>query len=138
KDMAEGIVAARSTDGGKSWTFQSEVLAYTPADPSNPNDDGEGHPFLIDVGGQTLLYTLDRSAANVDSAGLFVRAIAPTAADPLAGAPATAQPGSSAVQRTSGLQTPDGIVAVVPGASSTITVLYVAKDVSVTPNVVSV
>jgi hypothetical protein len=137
KDKAEAIVAASSSDGGRSWTFQSQVLRYDP-DPAMPNDDGEGHPFVLSVGGQTLLYTLDRSMGNVDSAGLFVRAIAPSAADPLAGAPATAAPGSSSVQRTVGLATPDGIVAVVPGSSNPLTVLYVAKDVSQTPNVVSV
>jgi hypothetical protein len=42
------------------------------------------------------------------------------------------------VQRTVGLATPDGIVAAVPGTSNPLTVLYVAKDISVTPNVVSV
>jgi hypothetical protein len=129
KDLAEAVVAARSTDGGKSWTFQSQVLSWT------TNDAGEGHPFVTELGGQSYLYTLDRATGFVDSAGLFVHSIAATAGDPLAGAPAAANPGSTG-QRTVGLTTPDGIIAVVPGAGMRI--LYLAKDISQTPNVVSV
>jgi hypothetical protein len=137
KDQAESIVAARSTDGGKSWTVQSEVLRYTPP-AASPNDTGEGHPFVIALGGQTLLYTLDRSTGNVDSAGLFVRTVTPGASDPLAGAPATASPGDTSVQRTVGLTDPDGIIAVIPGTSNPLRVLYLSKDITPTPQVTSV
>jgi hypothetical protein len=128
KGMAEAIVAARSTDGGRTWTFQSQVLS------ESGDDTGEGHPYVWSVGGQTLLYTLDRGA-GVDSLGLFVRSLAPTGSDPLAGAPSSATPGSSGTPRTAGLLDPDGIIAAVPGTQ---TILYVSKDISVTPNVVSV
>jgi hypothetical protein len=99
------------------------------------SDAGEGHPFVWSLGSQTLLYTLDRATGSVDNLGLFVRSIAPTGSDPLAGAPAAATPGASSTPRTVGLLDPDGIIAVVPGTQ---TILYVAKDISVTPNVVSV
>jgi hypothetical protein len=135
KDLGEAIVAATSTDGGRSWTFQSQALVYTP-DPAAPDDLGEGHPFVWSIGGHTYLYTLDRSTGAVDALGLLVREIAPTAADPLAGAPADADPGSTTVQRTVGLSDPDGILAIVPGAPGQLMVLQ--KDVSVTPNVVTV
>jgi hypothetical protein len=139
KDKTEGIVSARSTDGGKTWAFQSQVLAYTPP-AAKPNDDGEGHPYVLSAGGRTFLYTLDRSAAAVDNMGLIVRMLAPSPGDPLAGVSAVAQQGVQAPQRTVGLTNPDGIIDVVPGSggSQATRVLYLEKEISVTPNVVTV
>lgn len=134
KDLGEAIVAAYSTDRGRSWTFQSQALTYTP--PSDkPNDDGLGHPFVMDVGGRTLLYTLDREPSHADRAGLIVHEIF-TDGDPLAGAPGVARPGATDYLRTDGLANPDGIIDVVGGWPTT--VLYLAKDVSVRPNVTTV
>lgn len=141
KDTREAVVAASSTDGGRTWTFQSEVLRYdSPSltDAGAADDAGEGHPFVMTIGGHTYLYTLDRSAANVDSAGLIVREITPTSNDPVAGAPMLSQQGSSTVTRTTGLASPDGILAIVPGTSSPTKVLYVAKVLTSTPYVVTV
>jgi hypothetical protein len=128
KDNNEAIVAAVSDDAGRSWTFQQEVLRLTNDCPASEavtrgNDDGQGHPFVLAVGGVTRLYTLDRSAGNVDAAGLVVHALAPSPAAPLTPAPALLD----VPQRTTGLLSPDGIFAVVPGAQPT-TVLYLQKQ----------
>jgi MYXO-CTERM domain-containing protein len=136
KSTVESIVSAKSDDGGANWTFLSEVLRLDTS--SGASDAGEGHPFVMTVGGTTYLYTLDRGT-GVDSEGLFVRPLSPTAANPLAGAPATATPSSTTTQRTVGLTNPDGILAVVPGTTgSAVQVLYVQKNVSVSPNVTTV
>jgi MYXO-CTERM domain-containing protein len=124
----EAIVAATSTDLGRTWTFKSKVADFAPElvdDAAAPSDVGEGHPFVATFNGTTYLYTLDRSAGFLDSAGLIVRAITPNDADPLNGAPALAQLGDRAPRRTSGLASPDGIFAVIPGQPNT--VLYLEK-----------
>jgi hypothetical protein len=81
KDINEAIVAAKSTDNGKTWTFQQEVFDLTQACPldatkTNPNaaqaDNGFGHPYVVDVGGVSRLYVLDRSDASIDNLGLVV------------------------------------------------------------------
>jgi MYXO-CTERM domain-containing protein len=141
KDVEEAVVAAISHDRGATWTFQSKTLDFlSPSlanDAAAADDSGEGHPFVMTVGGKTRLYTLDRSATYVDSAGLVVRELSPTMGDPLAGAPGMAQQGASAPARTSGMLHPDGIIGVVPGSNPT-KVLYLEKDISVTPNVTRV
>ena len=40
KDTDEGVVAASSKDGGKTWTFQDKVLELTTKCPTNPNTEG--------------------------------------------------------------------------------------------------
>jgi hypothetical protein len=128
KDDDEAIVAATSFDGGQSWVFQQEVLELSTACPksdadTNGNDDGQGHPYVMTVAGQTFLYTLDRTANNVDSAGLVVHALTPAPDAPLAPTPAS----FDVTGRTTGLSSPDGILAVVPGSQPT-TILYLQKQ----------
>jgi hypothetical protein len=135
KDDNEAIVAASSDDGGRSWVFEQQALEMTAACPKSDadqlgSDDGLGHPYVLSVGGVTRLYTLDRSADHVDSAGLVVHALA--GGGPLDGAPSALD----VPQRTSGLIDPDGIIDVVPGVAPT-TVLYLQKqlggDVALAP-----
>lgn len=146
KDTNEGIVAAKSTDNGLTWTFQQEVLDLTQACPvdqthTNPNaaqaDNGYGHPYVIEVGGVARLYNLDRSDASIDNLGLVVTpltnniaALLAQPATPLAPAAQTipaAVDGGTGPTRTTGLLNPDGIVALVPGSSPT-QILYVQKQ----------
>jgi hypothetical protein len=144
KDTNEGIVAASSTDGGKTWTFQQDALYLTEACPAddtqtNPNatavDDGYGHPYVVETAGATRLYTLDRSANNIDNLGLIVIPLTATMAQlqtgtqtmPLAPAPKDGPVAGAGLTRTTGLLNPDGILGVVPGMTPT-TVLYVEKQ----------
>jgi hypothetical protein len=80
----EAIAAAKSSDGGRTWTFQQQVASLSPDCPSsNPaagNDDGEGHPHLISFLGTTWLYLLDRRNYYVDNAGLIVQRLTPNIA----------------------------------------------------------
>ena len=77
----EAIVAASSTDGGQTWTFQQQVASLTTDCPtSNPaagNDVGEGHPHTVSFLGTTWLYLLDRRNDYVDNAGLIVQRLTP-------------------------------------------------------------
>jgi hypothetical protein len=95
KDADEAIVAATSTDNGRDWTYRGEALEQNPGDcPSaDTNDDGQGHPFVMTVGGRTYLYTLERAAGDNAGVGLLVHQLTPTATNPLAGAPAVEKTG---------------------------------------------
>jgi hypothetical protein len=145
KDTNEGVVAASSSDGGKTWTFQQDAMYLTEACPAddtqtNPNttaaDDGYGHSYVVDAGGVSRLYLLDRSAASTDNLGLIVIPLtatraqleAGTQAQPLAPAPTDGPVAGAGLTRTTGLLNPDGILGVVPGMSPT-TILYVQKQV---------
>jgi hypothetical protein len=90
KDADEAVEVARSTDQGKDWTYEGEALEQNPgACPSGDiNDDGNGHPFVLTVGGVTRLYTLQRSAGDQQGVGMLVHTLSPTASNPLNGAPA--------------------------------------------------
>ena len=167
KEINEAIVAANSTDGGKTWQFQQIALVLTNAVPLSPQstnpdsnlaDDGFGHPAVLrivdpdplptpTVGGEpplptptavqgalpdTFLYTLDRSTDAVHRLGLVVSALSPTADAPLNGALANIPlvndfTDESQVVRTQGLKNPDGILAVVPGTTKPVKVLYIQK-----------
>ncbi len=89
KDADEAIVAARSTDHGVTWNVTGMALdqnqGYCPT--ADTNDDGEGHPFVMNVAGSTDLYTLQRPAGDNTGIGLLVHAVNPAAADPLSGLP---------------------------------------------------
>ena len=89
KDADEAIVSAKSTDQGQTWNVTGEALdqnqGYCPT--ADANDDGEGHPFVMSVGGSTNLYTLQRPAGDNTGIGLLVHAVSPSAADPLTGLP---------------------------------------------------
>ena len=95
KDADESIVAARSTDNGKDWTYEGQALeqnsGYCPS--ADINDDGQGHPNVITVGGVSRLYTLNRPSGDNDGVGLLVHNLTPTSDNPLAGLPATEQVG---------------------------------------------
>ena len=96
KEINEAIVAATSTNAGQTWTFQQMVEQLTTECPnsdantanSGGNDDGEGHPTVINYGGSTILYTLDRVTPHVDSDGLIVHQITPRGANALNPLPA--------------------------------------------------
>ena len=80
----EAVMAAKSSDGGLTWTYQQMVASLSPDCPtSNPaagNDDGEGHPHTISFLGTTWLYLLDRRNNYVDNAGLIVQRLTPNIA----------------------------------------------------------
>ena len=96
KNINEAVVAATSTDAGQTWTFQQMVEQLTTECPnsdantanSGGNDDGEGHPSVINYGGSTILYTLNRITPHVDSDGLIVHQILPRGANALNPLPA--------------------------------------------------
>jgi hypothetical protein len=118
RNMEEAVVAARSYDGGRSWGFVQEALDFNPnptPDPLKGNENGQGHPYIIHVGGEILLYTLDRTPGVKDVGGLIVHKLSPTRHEPLRGAPANETPLSLATLRTTGLLNPEGIIGRVPG-----------------------
>ena len=146
KDINEAIVAAKSSNGGLTWTFQQSALTLTEACPAdatktNPDthqaDNGYGHPYVLEVGGVTRLYVLDRSDASSDEMGLVVTQLTHDMASlrtqpdgPLAPAPVDipiANDGGAGPMRTVGLKNPDGILGVVAG-SSPLRILYVQKQ----------
>ena len=95
KDADEAIVVGHSTDG-VNWTYEGEALEQNPGlcPSADVNDDGEGHPNVIDIGGTTRLYTLQRPAGDNPGIGMLVHTLtAPTSADPLNGVPGTEQVG---------------------------------------------
>src|SRR6516165_3859826 len=58
RNINEATVAAISTDGGRTWQFQQEVLELTdqcpPADTQDlNNDNGLGHPYVMTIQGIT-------------------------------------------------------------------------------------
>jgi hypothetical protein len=89
KDADEAIVVASSTDNGQDWTYQGEALeqnqGYCPS--ADINDDGQGHPNVITVGGTTYLYTLQRPAGDSNGVGMLVHTLTSSGADTLAGLP---------------------------------------------------
>ena len=145
KDINEAVVAAHSTDGGRSWTFQDEVLELRTTCPTQANkepdgekdaviinnvynnadngdDDGQGHQFIINIAGHTYLYTLDRAVGHIDSDDLYIHELFPQPGDPLHGAPRMNDGPTDSTSglpeipfHTTGLKNPDGILGVVPG-----------------------
>jgi hypothetical protein len=95
KDADEAIVAAKSTDGGLTWTAEGEALEQNPGycPSGDTNDDGEGHPFVADLGGGSSLYTLQRAVGDYAGTNLLVNPVNPSASNPLAGDTATASVG---------------------------------------------
>ena len=130
RNMEEAVVAARSVDGGRSWTFLDKALTFNPnptPDPLAGNENGQGHPYVMRVKGQFLLYTLDRTPGVKDVGGLIVHRIAPTLRHPLRGAPNNEMPLALATLRTSGLLNPDGIIGHIPH-SSPMTIIYLQRE----------
>ena len=98
KDADEAIIAATSTDNGQSWTYQGEALEQNPGycPTGDTNDDGEGHPNVISVGGTSRIYTLPRAAGDNAGTGMLVHALTGGESHPLAGVPATESTGIDA------------------------------------------
>jgi hypothetical protein len=95
KDADEAIVVAKSTDGGKTWTAEGEALEQNPGycPSADTNDDGEGHPFVADLGGGSTLYTLQRAVGDYAGTNLLLNPVNPSASNPLANDSATASVG---------------------------------------------
>ncbi len=96
KDADEALVAASSTDGGHSWTYEGEALeqdnGYCPT--GDTNDDGEGHANIIPTGGTSRLYTLERAAGDNVGVGMLVHSLSgATESAPLNAVPAAEQAG---------------------------------------------
>ncbi len=128
RSIEEAIVSAHSDDGGRSWMYTGEALRYTPnatVDLVNGNDDGQGHPYMLQLGNVQYMYTLDRTAGRKNSVGLIVHRFGDGHPLGLGDLPANETPPGQDVL-TTGLLNPDGILAVVPGASP-LTVLYLQK-----------
>jgi hypothetical protein len=143
KDIDEGVVAAYSVDAGLSWIFQQKVLELRTdcptdflkdadgnkeSDPNNADnsnttgDDGQGHQFVITIGGHTYLYSLVRAAGHIDVDDLSIHEITPQPGAPLEGAPLLNDASTDVTSlpepplHTHGLLNPDGILGVVPGS----------------------
>lgn len=155
KDIDEAVAAAYSKDAGLTWTFQQKVLELRTTCPTQPqkdpdgdkdyvspnnsdngDDDGQGHQFVITIGGHTYLYTLERANTHIDVDDLYIHELFPQPGQPLNGAPAMndgptdqnpTQPENQF--HTTGLLNPDGILGVVPG-SSPLTIIYEQKILS--------
>jgi hypothetical protein len=98
KDGDEAIVSARSTDNGHNWTYEGEGLEQNPGYCPNAdiNDDGQGHPNVLTVGGSSYLYTLQRPAGDGAGVSLLAHSVDPTATNPLASVPASEKVGIDA------------------------------------------
>jgi hypothetical protein len=112
KDSDEAVVAARSGDGGRTWRFAGEALELNAGicPNGNTNDDGQGHPFVTRVAGRSLLYTVNRPAADTLGSGLLVHRLShPNGANPLAGLPAAEPVGTGgSTTATSAVTVPAG------------------------------
>ncbi len=97
--LNESTAAAKSADGGKTWTWVQQALQETPnstcptiskkgVPSAGGNDTGLGHPFELSFGGRNFLYLLDRRGGHVDSDGMVVKNILPTVSAPLHASPA--------------------------------------------------
>ena len=95
KDADEALIAAKSTDNAKSWTYEGEALEENPGycPSADINDDGQGHANVITVGGVSRLYTLQRPAGDNAGVGELIHTLTPTPTNPLAGLPATEKVG---------------------------------------------
>jgi len=139
RNIDEATVAAFSTDGGRTWQFQQEVLELTDACPPSDtedlnNDNGLGHPFVLTINGTTLPYNLDRRDTHIDSDGLVVTTLTPQPGKPLTGAPEEDPGGSGASENanaypthTMGLLNPDAIIGEVRGSFPR-KILYIQKQ----------
>ena len=161
RNEEEGVIAAVSSDGGKSWIFRDEALALNPycpadltdpdnnnvlanglitsygSDPNNAADNGLGHPFVMTVNGNELLYQLNRANGHIDSDPLVVHQLLPEDIHPLASLPALGYVSplhslgyptlEASAKATVGLQNPDAIIGATRMGSVT-AVVYVEKQ----------
>jgi hypothetical protein len=165
RNEQEATVTAVSTDLGKTWTFDDQALGlnpYCPADLTDPDnnniiangfsfpygsnsanaaDNGLGHAFVLAIGGNQLIYSLNRANGHIDSDQLvwhtLISSVPPalaflpdfgyvsSLAPPLGGYPIL-QP---LVGATAGLVNPDAIL----GAArigGVIAIIYVEKQLN--------
>jgi hypothetical protein len=103
KDENEAVMAATSTDGGETWTYDQEALQQDPnyCASADTNDDGQGHPNVLNFGGTTTsgdvtsggtneLVALQRAAGDNVGVGMLVHnltAAGATASHPLGSLP---------------------------------------------------
>lgn len=118
KDGDEAVVAATSTDHGKTWKYAGEALEQNAGlcPDGNTNDDGQGHAFVLNVPdyagtghrGQ-VLYTLSRPSGDTLGTNLIVHHLTPRDGDPLAGLPAAEPVGmGGATSATAAVGVPAG------------------------------
>jgi hypothetical protein len=130
RNIDEATVAAFSTNGGRTWQFQQEVLELTdacpPADTTDlNNDNGLGHPFVLNLGGTQFLYTLDRRDGHIDVDGFVIHVLSPQPGQPLSPAPEDVDPDTA--MHTTGLLNPDAIIGEVPETFPR-KILYIQKQ----------
>ena len=97
KDTEEEIVVAKSTDGGKSWNFVGNGLEQNPENycpTGDTNDNGQGHPFVMTVGSNSYLYTVNRPSGDNLGVGLLVHSVTPSATNPVSGLAASESVGT--------------------------------------------
>jgi Bacterial Ig-like domain (group 3) len=117
KDADEAIVAATSTDNGKSWTYQGEALEQNPGycPSADTNDDGQGHPNVLTIGSNQYLYTLQRPAGDNTGIGMLVHQLTPSGSNPLAGLPSAEKVG---IDPDGFVPTGDGVTVPFTGGSA--------------------
>jgi hypothetical protein len=92
KDAEEAVVVATSTNEGDTWSAAGQALGENPTSycpGADTNDNGQGHPYVMAVNGQTYLYTLQRPAGDTVGVGLLLHSVNPAATNPLASLPST-------------------------------------------------
>ncbi|NUP48769.1 MAG: hypothetical protein HOW97_15895, partial [Catenulispora sp.] len=98
KDTDEAVLAAKSDDGGRTWSYQGQALESNQGQcPSAAlNDDGQGHPTVLRVNGEDFLYTLTRPTADTPGSQLLVHRIDADSEHPLKKLPAAQPVGTGA------------------------------------------
>jgi hypothetical protein len=136
KDNEELTAVGTTRDGGKTWQIRGTALQLNDGlcGASGLTDNGQGHAAVVEVGGTTHLYTLDRAATP---SVLLEHVFDPENTNPLLGLPASEPVTGNAVPATAtlvtGLTAPDGILGVVPGYhqagadEEAVEVLYLSK-----------
>ncbi|GAA1223212.1 hypothetical protein GCM10009665_11890 [Kitasatospora nipponensis] len=134
KDGDEAVVAATSTDHGRTWRYAGQALEQNAGlcPNGNTNDDGQGHAFVLTVPdyagtghrGQ-VLYTLSRPSGDALGTNLIVHHLTPKGGNPLAGLPA-AEPVGEGGDTT--VTAPVAVPAGPGGAGVTIAVVATAED----------